>query len=347
MRQRIAHSKPDSSYRDVKITSRNGIMWEFHRNDSLLQKLADSLESKGHGALILSLCNWNVADGLVALTEILSNRYFGDFDRIIGDIVPDDGHPETGFSKLTILRALAYGNPVNDPIYPVRRTRIPNLITGVHSKFPKSFLKPRLLQLMISRTENTDISWKMGELAEFSKTFFGKPEKDTFELIAELYDQGLADCDRGHRPFISDSDCDICATPRAVSLWKELADSDYLAAIYRDDLDLSDRHQWKRVPTLQLELQQRCLELLALCHSCVEGELNELRQIASRADVSAFMSYYGDTLFSERVLAGIGLAIHRFYRRYITNYIGYGIDQKYERIAALMASGKVNLVNAS
>ena len=345
VKQRVIRMEKGSSFNEVEITSRNGMLWTFMRSEQFLNKLSESLESNRHGTLLLALCNWNVADGLSALAEVLSNRHFVDWDRIIADVVPEEGVPEAGFSKNTILRALAYGNSGGDPVYPTRRTRIPNIISGEKSVFPKTFIKPRILQLLLTRSQKSHAFWHLSELTNFATDFFGKPEKDTLLILDEMYYQGLVDTNWGYEPSSKHAGCEIFATPRASCLWDEFKDSNFLLGFYRDDLELTSRHQCIRVPTYQLDLTQRCSEDLAFLQDSLEGELRELQLIASRSKIVEFLDLFENTFFSEIIFSGVGVAVFTFYRKYLRNFHSLGIEAKYKHISESLITEKQKLFN--
>lgn len=343
IRQRFEHSQHRDKLGTVHIRSNNGIVWETARHELLLHRLCDALEHAKQGSRLLALSNGNVADALKAMIEILSNRYFIDLDAIVGDVVEQQRSTVGTLCWPDIIRTLAYGNPASTPIYPVRHTRIPNMLSGAYSLFPKDFLKPRIIQLLVINAKGADGTCNVDDLFELANTFFAKTREAVTALLDELYEQQLIDTDCGHAPSASGSRYSIVATSRSRQLWDDLAASDVLLACYRDDLQLSSKHQYQRIPTHTLTLKQRCEELLWLCEDAIEAEVRELEALSQRASYCDFAEAFGGTLISERMLAGVGVGMYTFYRHHLRERDGLGLEEQLKALDSHLIAAKLSL----
>lgn len=317
LRRRTKAFAPGTDLRQMRITSRNGITWEVDRPERFLGKLAESLEAHGHGTMLGALCNWNMADAMVALCDVLSNKHYIDLDRVIGDVVPEHEHPNIGIPWTSILRALAYGSPSGTPIYPVRNTRVPNVLSGTVSALPKTLLKPRLLEWLLKHASGEHAN--TAAIIELFTSCFAITSADLLLQCDELYSEGLVETHRGYTPSQCGHDCGLQCTPRAAQLWQDLSMHDVLLCCYRDDFYLGDHLSWTKTPTSQLQLAERCLVVLELCEWIFEAERRELLNIVQRIGGVAFVNEFGESLISEHLVLGFSSALYTFYQRYVSD----------------------------
>jgi len=280
-----------------------------------LERFCESLEVHENDKLITELCNYNIADALKALTEIVSNKHFIDYDRIIGDFAIEDQKPEIGLSSASVLRVFAYGNTA-EPIYPVRNTRIPNIISGDKWRFPRTFVKPRMLQMLIECHDHSHaVSSKY--CCDTAQAIFNRPVEQCMILLDELYSQKLVDTTRGYAPSKYPLDCELYVTPRALRLWRELSDDDVLIGLYRDDLHLSESNLHRTVATFNLTLTARCVEMVEMLIDCINGETRELIQMHERQVLGDFKSVFNATMISANLYDTIHGSVYSFYSKYM------------------------------
>jgi hypothetical protein len=266
--------------------------------------------------------------------EILSNNKFIDFDRIVGNIVPEKVSAELGLPKILILRALAYGNQAEDVVYSPNGKRIPNLLSGKAAPFPKTLLKPKIIGLLLTSAVNKH-AWTFKKLSELFSTLYGRHRDEIEEVFVELFEEGLIETDRGYMPSASSPNLVIMATPRVQCLWQQLEKSDVLLGIYRDDIVLTPRHQHVHVPTHELELLPRCSEIVKCCEDCLEIESKEAIQIIDRVGLSEYTSWFDESLLSEKLYQGTHNSILHFFskRGVLTQTLANQMEDLKEKLA--------------
>ncbi|MFA6076707.1 MAG: hypothetical protein WC735_01380 [Candidatus Paceibacterota bacterium] len=159
-------------------------------------------------------------------------------------------------------------------------------------------------------------------------SYFAKKPEQMSDMLDELYAERLIESDRGYAPSLLSPGDAITVTPRARKIWEELATNDTLLGCFRDDLHLSERHNWTRIPTHQLDIRQRCREVLALCQDAVEGEAAELLRLKNDDILDDFRIEFGNEWISDRLLNGFSAGIYSFYTRYIQDWSYFGMEDE-------------------
>jgi hypothetical protein len=328
---------------NVSFTSRNGILWSFDRSAKFVEKLCESMDKYGHAVRLARVCNYNMADCLTAITEVVSNRHFLDLDRVIGDVVLTDQKDEHGLSWALIANCLAFVNAPETPLYPKCNTRIPNLLMPRTGVGHESFVKPRLIQLIIERHEKRAQGSSVKMLCGLGSRLFVSHAAAIIAVLDELQDEGLCDTHRRLRPSDMPPDEELTPTPRAKLLWESLKQSGVLLKCYRDDLFLDQRHRWQRTPTFNLSLEQLAQELFWICQEQLEREYKWLVRLRLANLYREFSNYYGSSFVAELLMRGLKVDFQEFYGPRVKNWAALGLDKRLGELLTLCGKCKANM----
>ena len=330
---------------DIQFVSRNDIAWTVDKRNEFLHKLCHHLERDGHSDRIIELCNRNVADAKCALLEVLRNRFSFDFDRVLGCLADHDfrSQSETRLPWPDIVKCLAFGNPSESPVYPIRNSRIPNVLSSAVAPFPETMVKPRIIGLLAEaeRSERALVSQTGHDLRRLLEHWFDKSQFDTCSLFEELYSQGLLTTHLGSPPSRVDAKTvPLVATPRGILLWDQLKSYSVLLECFRDDLELDEEHNWDASPTYEMRRDPTTREVIWLCEQAWRGERNELSVLLRDRDYDEFVRVFGARTIAECLLSGVQTLFLRYHQDIVRRWKADGLQDHLDNLAKSIKAQK-------